>query len=285
MDGLLKEGFPPADYKENGELKSVRWRVIKKLLKYEYRAVLPIMLVCFGALLILSILVGFRFVATVEELTGDMQEETFGDGLGMMGLLLYVYLTMAVVVLPLILYERRYEKNLFSAEGYLTLATPVSAQEHVLAKHFAAITVELLSIAVAIGCFALMFAVSGGFAILELFGLVFENGSVLSTIEGIFFVLVGTVMIFCASGAITCWLQRFTKKQRSVIISVSVIAIVVLVNVVTPLLETWGIMAFVYESEILSHVWTWVQILFFAFISVLFYLYEVKTLQKNVNLQ
>ena len=144
---LLKDNFfaespsvsplPEEDYNKNGKLKNVRGRILKKLLKYEFKYYFKPMLIAVAALFaVATILCVLGCFLTAEDIegTGELMRVLFWA----LALLLFGFGSLFVLLFPFILAHKRYKKQFFTSEGYLTLSVPASAQEHILAKRISA---------------------------------------------------------------------------------------------------------------------------------------------------
>ena len=145
--------FPEEDYDKNGKLKKVRGRVLKKLLKYEFKSILSILFI--PAIVILGVATylfafGFLIDFTSEDTTAKYV-------LWIMTWVLFVYGLLFMLIFPLIICMRRYSGNFFSSDGYLSLSIPATPEEQILAKRisqyivmFATMLLLALSIFIAI---------------------------------------------------------------------------------------------------------------------------------------
>ena len=145
--------FPKEDYDAKGNLKRVRPRVLKKLLKYEFKALLkPILFSAVAIVAVATYLFAFGFLVDFSNSNGSAKYV-----LWILTMVIFVYGLLFMLVFPLIVCIRRYSRNLFSSEGYLTLSIPASPEEHILAKRIAQYVVLLGSILVVILSFILAF--------------------------------------------------------------------------------------------------------------------------------
>ena len=122
--------FPEEDYDKNGKLKKVRGRVLKKLLKYEFKAILGVLFI--PAIVILGVasyLFAFGFLIDFAN-----EDTTAKYILWIMTWVLFTYGLLFMLIFPLIVCMRRYSRNFFSSDGYLSLSIPASPEEQILAK-------------------------------------------------------------------------------------------------------------------------------------------------------
>lgn len=144
--------------------------MLGKLLKYEFKAVGRVLLPLYGALIIMSILLGF---------TAGFIQATFW--LNLIITFLYTATAIAVVVFSIILLIQRFYKNLLGAEGYIMFTLPVKTSSHIINKTVSASTWVVAGTLV--GLFSAMIIMMAGKGI----GLILE--SIGSTFEDIIFVV------------------------------------------------------------------------------------------------
>ena len=102
--------------------------MLKKLLKYEFRATARTFLLCYGGLLLLSILVGISVASSFAP--------PYGGNDILMALLFtaYICLLAGIFVFTFINILQRFYKNLLGGEGYLMNTLPVKAWQLVASK-------------------------------------------------------------------------------------------------------------------------------------------------------
>ena len=277
--------FPQIDYK-NGNLKRVRGRMLKKLLKYEYKYALPYLLVAAGVLIFASLLLGVQIFSL-------QKSDTASDTpLFMLSIILYIYANLAVLIMPIGMAERRFAKHFFGSEGALTLSIPASAEEHILAKHIAVITALAIALGailigtIVLGCFTGVFLeITKG--VFQGIGQAFKAKPLLSlafTLEGLIFFAEVLVLLPCACGAFSCLMQKYTDKKRFgvtllvvfvVMFSTSACETLFLTSSAVQLLQT------VAGMQLL----VWLVLLINAGLISLCIWFELRTLKYNVNLK
>ena len=275
-------GLPAQDYDKNGKLKPIRRRMVKKLLKYEFRAVLPVVCAILGVLAAMTILMCLTW-----SFGGDPFAEN-EDVTQILISILYAYAVIAAPVTAVVLAFGRYNKNFFKNEGYLTFSIPASMEEHIFAKHFSGIVSTLLALAgSAVSVLITFLCLSEG---------IVEDDMILETvelsplsrafgiIEGIILFAETLVGIFCVSGALECWGQKFEKKIKMVVCVVIAYVVFMVLQTVFATLAESGALAF-FDTEVGGHVGSCLLILFYAAIIVFCVYYELKTLKRKLNLK
>lgn len=109
--------------------------MLRKLLKYEIKAMSRKFFPLYGALLVISAFVNF-----------GLRNPKF-DFLAKLSILLLVALFIALIVFTLITMIQRFKNNLLSNEGYLMFTLPVSTERLILSKLITALFFAFLSCA------------------------------------------------------------------------------------------------------------------------------------------
>ncbi|MBQ8322668.1 MAG: hypothetical protein IJX91_01735 [Clostridia bacterium] len=273
--------LPESDYNKKGSLKKVRGRMMKKLLKYEFRAIFPALFIGMAILLGLTVLM---IVLLNVPLNDNLAFFTI------MSALLYVYTLLAVIIVSFGVAIKRYDKNFFKEEGYLTFSIPASMEEHVLAKHLSGAIATLIGIAASLVSLGILFAFGLG-DVFESLGGIQTESSIGNPVSFAFELLEGLILfaeslagVYCVAGALTCWGQKF-KKKRSIVLRVLIVYVllVILESVFLNLLDA-SFIEFFYTTAG-THVWNWLQILLYAGVIALSVWYELRTLKKKLNLK
>lgn len=271
--------FPESDYNKKGELKKVRGRMLKKLLKYEFRAIFPALsigvAILFGLTVLMIILLNVQLNENLAIFT-------------VLSALLYIYALVAIIFVGAGIAISRYNKNFFKEEGYLTFSIPASMEEHTLAKHISGILSTLIGIVASLISLLVLFAF-GLDDLLSIFqGMEITIGNpvsfVFEVIEGVIIFAETLVAIFCVAGALTCWGQKF-KRKRSIVFRV-LIAYIIFMVLESLLLTTlnFAFIDFFYTTAGI-HISNCLQILFNAGVIVFSFWYETRYLKKKLNLK
>ena len=292
MDVTMVQALPETDYK-NGKLRAVRGRMVKKLLKYEWKAISPTLIICGIVLAALTLFIcifgraGFEFLFSRYENQIEYPATTVLTTV--LTLLLYVSALMVVVFVPLGIAINRYHKNFFKEEGYLTFSIPASMEEHILAKHLSGILAMLISIAASFLSVMLVALCMSGYIGNIPVGPV--EPAPVNPISEIFLAFEELIMsaetivgIFTVSGALCCWGQKFEKKSHIFWrVALAYIVFMVLETVYTLALEV-GMLNFFYTTAG-EHVSNLLTILLYAGIIALSVWYELRRLKKKLNLK
>lgn len=277
--------FPQEDYKD-GKLKPVRKRMLKKLLKYEFRALFPYLLTLAAVLIGLAIAFGIhiRLLSTNEKLK---------KWIVLTGML-YGYTNIGLFFVTYVKAHRRYKKNFFGDEGYLTFSIPASADEHILAKHISLITCVAISWAAIILGGMIVGLITAGFKtfswigpMFQLYGTLFKASpwnALFFTIEFFLLFIISIPLIPCLMGAGECNNQKHGDKKRFRRKILYFVIGFIAYYALTVFFFASGIAKFVF-TEVGIHLFLWFIILVMAGATVWAYWYERKTLKNNLNLQ
>lgn len=265
MDVNERTAFPAEDYDKNGNLKKIRWRMVKKLLKYEFKSVL------YPLCIVIAVLFGLTFLNCVFIKYVIPYLEW-----------LYIYAVIATLFLPIGLSASRYYKNFFKNEGYLTFSVPASMEEHVFAKHLSGIISTFIGgLACVISVAMVLSFMRGSDAGL---GLEVISQTFLSIFEDLLILLEVLIGIFTVSGAVICWSQKYEK--RSQIIVRAIIAYVLFLLFLTMLDSIFeSDFSRFFFTDLGAHVLDFIIILVFAGIIAFSIYYELKFLKKKLNLK
>ena len=288
---LLKDNFfaespsvsplPEEDYNKNGKLKNVRGRILKKLLKYEFKYYFKPMLIAVAALFaVATILCVLGCFLTAEDIegTGELMRVLFWA----LALLLFGFGSLFVLLFPFILAHKRYKKQFFTSEGYLTLSVPASAQEHILAKRISAYVMSavasvLVTIALMVALIPIfILAAKGGYGAIEID---LDAGDVIYTLVQS---LILPLLFLALEGGYLCWEHRGLKKWMVALLVAGLYVLGIFINV---FLGSWF---FELSPEVLNLIYEigkWVLLAVEMGALYLLFLYETQTLKKKINLK
>jgi len=276
----VKLPFPEMDFNKKGELKKLRGRILKKLLKYDFRAIFPALLPCLCGLFVAAIIIG------LSSLGMDGFEKGFWLALWTM---LFFGLIFLVLWFSVVIPFKRYHKNFFQDEGYLTLTIPASAEEHLFAKHLSGII--SLSIAVVgslLSCTVLFLC--SGFSdfyfldeLLNKIGLLFIENPVRFIEETILYVE-GIIAVFTVGGAIVCLMRKFPVRRHSAILLLGVFILIFLFSNLLRIPVIAELFNF-FTTSVGVHVGAVLRFLLTGGLIVLSVWYELRTLKTNINLK
>ncbi len=289
MDVMKYNALPLIDYKK-GKLRAVRRRMVEKLFKYEWKALFPVVAICAGILLGLTLFIclfcrdGFQFL-----LQGDDSVEFPATTIltTALSILLYACALMVTIFVPFGVSIHRYHKNFFKEEGYLTFSIPASMEEHILAKHLSAMLCMVLSIIVSfLSVIIIALCMSGYIQTVPSTTQPSANpfSDFFLGLESFIVSVESFIALFTVSGALCCWAQKFKKKRQIVLrLFLAYIGIMVLETVYVFILEL-GVLNFFYTVAG-AHVGNFLTILFYAGVVALSVWYELKILKKKLNLK
>ncbi len=283
--------FSESDVDKNGNLKAVRGRVLKKLLKYEFKALFTGMLSLVLSAVVCSILLAIQIPILESQDAPTMYGTNETPWFFWLTVVLAILLNGGVMIGSLILPSQRYRKNFFKEEGYLTFSIPATAHEQILAKHISAVLCYVA------GWLANMFSLIviiigfGGFE--AVFGPINPSTDPVQTaevIEGIICILELLIMalmlpVFIATfdGAAAWWEERLPEKNRRIYQMLITLALISLLETLFITSATSGLITAFFELPI--------TLVFFIFIFIgalliyLFYTSEINNFKKNINLK
>lgn len=119
--------------------------MLRKLLKYEFKASGRILLPIYGALVLLGAVSGI-FTGINPELTWDNR---FLSLLQVLLIVIYSALFAASAIFAVIISIIRFKKNLLGSEGYLMHTLPVTASSNIAAKLIVSMCYQILSVVTA----------------------------------------------------------------------------------------------------------------------------------------
>ncbi len=282
--------FPAEDYDKKGNLKKCRPRVLRKLLKYEWKYYFPLTIVVMALLLVSGLYFGLciRSEALTE---GDGAVELL---LSLSSILIFLFACVGGVIFSQVFPVVRYNKNFFQNEGYLTLSVPASAEEHILAKRIAAVLCTLAVGAALILTLFIVFLLNnsvgdfssevdnwvGGY--LEVEVTLFDK--ILFTAESILSGAAVILLMPTAYGAISCFLSKANGKKKTFIV-------LLLVFFGTSIVETLLSYFLVFWETVLPattaglHIYNWVNILLEVGLTVACTFYEIGYLKRKLDLK
>ena len=276
--------FPEKDLNKRGALKPVRGRVLKKLLKYECKALAMGMLILMISLIACSILLAVQIPLFEKQNTAPDDTPWFF----ILTVTLAVCLNFGTFIGAIALPSKRYRKNFFKDEGYLTFSIPASAHEQVLAKHLASILCYVAGwlanvISIVIIFSALDFGGSSGGGTVEPIqpNEVFEMIVVL--LELFILAIMFPVFLTTLDGASAWWEQRLPEKHRQLIVALVVLGVIALFQTLSVVFLLNGV-----TSEFFKLPPTLILFIFICIGAALIcglYAYEIKSFKKRINLK
>lgn len=177
--------------------------MLKKLLKYDWKSVSLLLLILHGILLVYT-LIGRLGIAFGLSGAGDTMVSSVTTMYGIVaGLYIFVYVLFifAIVVATYVYLAIRFQKNLFSDEGYLTHTLPVSPTKLIWSKMLVAwawIAIDFLCVAVSVLLLLLFKETSASMGELfqSVFGLLTGKYGTQNQIFLIILLFVGLIQVF-----------------------------------------------------------------------------------------
>ena len=283
--------FPESDVDKNGNLKAVRGRVLKKLLKYEFKALFTGMLVLTISAIAFSILLAIQISLYETQSGATMYESEETPWFLILTACLTFFLNFGTIIASLILPSQRYRKNFFKDEGYLTFSIPASAHEQILAKHISAIlcyvagwlasTISLIIIIIGAGGFEYVFGPSTPSTDPVQAGEVIEG--IVIMLELLILSLMFPIFLATIDGAAAWGEQRMPEKNRQVYQMLITIGVISVLEVLFIVLGTSGVIMdfFMLPPTLILFIFIFVG----AAIIYGCYCYDIHSFKKNINLK
>ena len=163
--------------------------MLGKLIKHEFRATAPMMLLCNGILLLLSVIAGI-YIAYVNDIYYNLSDG-FYSSLG----IFVIFAVAGILVVAFIsryYFFYRYYKNYFTDEGYLMLTLPVKSEELIISKMVVGFLWQLIVVVVTAVCaLSLICGFSyNTLSINDILKLAFEIGEAYSDNKGVIFLFI-----------------------------------------------------------------------------------------------
>ncbi len=289
--------FPSKDYDKKGRLKKVRGRVLKKLLKSEWRYYALFTGVLMAFVVVMGVIFGLVSRKGAElDMTGEYVENSGYVFAGVITLLLFILTCSGAILFAQIYPVARYNKNFFQNEGYLTFSVPASMEEHIFAKRIAAVLCNLgIYLAVALSV-TLALVLSGGMAdiegelffYLEIFGAEYfsftAGEKALVIIETAVSALIALFLLPAAYGAVSCVLSKLSGNKKTGTILLLIFLAVGLAETLLSSLLVFGT-DWLPATEVGRHISTWITIVLQAGLAVGCTAFEIFYLKRKLDLK
>ena len=131
--------------------------MLKKLLKYEFKAMGRSLLPIYGAAVLMGIITAV-FVAVIPD--PNMEHNVVLAVTIVLVLVLFVVIVAAAIILSYIMAILRFKRNLLDSEGYIMNTLPVKTWQNIAAKLIAAVVYQILAVIAAGISIAVMILVS-----------------------------------------------------------------------------------------------------------------------------
>lgn len=279
--------IPESDLNKNGQIKALRGSMLKKLLKYDYRALFKFLLPCYIVMFSLAVVVGISFLI----LKGS--ESVFAVRIFTSMVTLYVISVVVCLVLCEINIPVRFHKNLFSGEGYLTLSIPATPEEHIFSKLISGFTTVLLTFVVALVSAVIVFLASGELTFSEI-GYFFRTlGQLIAgePVSAIFYIieilLLIPIVILVSLQIFQCCIcigQMFTKRNRIAMAVGVYLAFYAILQIVFVWFAGTFVEVIDFFASLGGHGLMWFFIVLLAGVNVGAFFIQRHVLKKKVNL-
>ena len=296
-DKEIKLPLPDEDFNEYGQVKKVRGRMLKKLLKCELKHYFPILLA--GAILVIVMGIFLAVQIRIDVAKSDSGEEYELPGLLILSSTLYMISMLAFGIYTFAAPIQRYENNFFKNEGYLTFSIPASMEEHLWAKRLGAIICSFtasVSIIISVLLMALITLDPG--VLKEASNLLFKVyvdlyatepvHAILFTIEDIISAVIGMFTLPCLFGAGICIFSRFSRRKQMIVgflIGFAVVSVIETAFISLVSSGTFEGLLQLIDSPVGQHIWKWICILFEAGLSVGCFFFELHFLKNKLDLK
>ncbi len=293
-DKPVKLPLPDEDFDENGRVKPLRKRMLKKLFRQEIKYYLPMMSLMLGCVLGVGLVFSILLRITIN--TPEVWDSNYFLWIFIPSIVLYLYGVIGGSLFSVIYPVTRYNKNFFKGEGYLTFSIPASAEEHIFAKRLAAILCQLImSVAIILSLVILVLMIGAIPEAWDVLGVVFTAigdlyalepvHATLFTLEALVFLVISVCVGPCIFGAASCFMSKQTeRKKMGATIVLVFIAAFVAQSALSALTQT-VVFPLLLDSEVGIHIAIWLYILANAAATVLCVLYEIKFLKKKLDLK
>jgi hypothetical protein len=280
--------FPETDFDKNGNLKKVRSRMLRKLLKYEFKntfKAVGLAAIIYAAVAAFICAFGFLSFHTVDSQTVSNISKVSGFTFWVLGIVVLIYGALFLFIFPIISSFIRYGKSFFRSQGYLTHSIPATPEEQLLSKRICAFVYS----------FACAVIASAGIAFAILPAITFESfdlSTILSDIEfpqaindWIYLTLAFPIGVWTAHsvcGFVRCWFHRGLKVW---------VFILILVGGYFATLYGTVTLTLVFEAEefylspLASRIINWILLAGSCVLSYFIFRYEAYTLRKKINLK
>lgn len=290
-----RSGIDEADLNGDGKIKAVRGHMLKKLLKYDFRALLKFLVPCYIVLGALAVLCAICL--PIAEHVSESQSSGVGTNVFMSAavsiIMLYVLGVVLCSTVCIINIAVRFLKNLFGTEGYLTLSIPATPEEQISSKLISGFLTILLTLLVAI---ASIFIVAFPYwkevfpAMEEVFvgiGEIYRQypiDGVLWTVEIVLFLLMAIIFNLQIVYACVCVGQMIVNKSRVGAAAIAYVIYLAVSQVIYIFFMSTGFLGGLIDSSVAAHLFLWILIVLAAGGSVGLFFFERYVLKNKVNL-
>ncbi len=168
--------------------------MLRKLLKYEFRATARLFLPLYLALIVFALI--NRFISPFKMLQSSTYFLDLQAIIGLLVMMAYFALIIGVIVMTVLIMIQRFYKSLLGDEGYLMFTLPVHPWQHIVSKLIAAMVWTMASFSVTMGSIVIISGVT------ELWRPLMEAVNAFREFFGVsgFFVLPAAALVSLVSG-------------------------------------------------------------------------------------
>ena len=266
------------------KIKPVRAHMLGKLMKYDFRADFKFLVPCY------LVLLGLSAVGAIGILLGRVTDAPPLNVAAGLFVVLFVLAAFGVGIGVCIAIPARFDTDLFSSRGYLTLSIPATAEEHIFSKLISGLLCILLSWLVVFAAVCILLLPSGFFPVLgrilrgflETFEIM-GSDMVWASVEAVFYLPLSAIATMEVIHCCICLGQLFTSKNRR---GMSVLMFFIFSSIMS-IVETWlpfltGWYRWGYKINYHAHMWILIALVL-AFDIGAFFL-QRWVLKKKVNL-
>lgn len=272
--------------------KAVRGKMLKKLLKYDYRALFRFLLPCYIVLFALAALSAICLPVS-ERIVQSNNESATNAFIRIVSMVAGFY---AICVFGCSIFcagniVTRFYKNFFTAEGYLTLSIPATPEEHIFSKLISGVVTLVLTFLVAIASLSIValpygssvFPAVGEF--LGKIGRIYASNpvdSALYTVEIALSLICGLVFGLVLIYSCVCAGQMFVNKNRALTALVAFVIWVAVSQVISVFTGASGVTVGIGNFSL--HLLLWLGILIDCGLSVAGFFWIRYVFRNKVNL-
>lgn len=290
-----RRGIDEADLNGDGKIKAVRGHMLKKLLKYDFRALFKFLVPCYIVLGALAVLCAICLPIAEHISASDVETGMVVPFMMAMFSIVMLYIVGVALCSAICIFNIavRFLKNLFGAEGYLTLSIPATSEEHIFSKLISGFVTIFLTILVAIASiFIVAFpywrelfpALESFFASLGEIYREFPADMAMLTIEIVFLLLIGIIFNLQIVYACVCVGQMIVNKSRAGAAAIAYVIYLAVSQVIYIFFMSTGFLGGLIDSSVAAHLFLWILIVLAAGGSVGLFFFERYVLKNKVNL-
>ena len=286
---------PPADLNGEGKIKAVRGRMLNKLLKYDFRALFKFLIPCYVVLVALAVLCAICL--PIAEHVSDSQSNNLGATAFFTALssIVFFYALGVLCCSTVCIFNiaLRFQKNLFSGEGYLTLSIPATPEEHILSKSISGFVAIVLTVLVAVGSLLIVAAPYGSQIfpkigeLLGNLGILYRDytvDAVFLTIELVLFLLFYVIFNIQVIYSCMCVGHLCVNKSRGGAAAVAFVIYIAVSQTISVFFTATGALGSFFNSQVGAHLFFWILILLQGGGAVGLFFFQRHVLKQKVNL-